>query len=96
MDFFIQRHWPLLVIVKDQSSHLVYLSICTKYQSCENWLLRDNNGRKNTLVKQSCVLSEGAVSHNVSYYQPLPITRPTLEHCDSCMPKEVSFSFVLK
>ena len=28
--------WTLLVFVKDQSSHLVYLNICIKYQTCEN------------------------------------------------------------
>ena len=28
----IQRHWTLLVVVKDQSSHLVCLNICIKYK----------------------------------------------------------------
>ena len=28
-----KRLWTLLVIVKDQSPHLLYLSICTKYQT---------------------------------------------------------------
>ena len=29
-------HWTLLVIVKDQSCHLLYLNICIKWQTCEN------------------------------------------------------------
>ena len=51
-----------------------------------NWSTKflDNNGRKNTLVTPSCenyfflenyVTSEGAVSHNVLYYQQLSIAR---------------------
>ena len=28
--FFLKRHWTHLVIVKDQSFHLVYLNICIK------------------------------------------------------------------
>ena len=32
---WILYNWPF-VIVKDQSSHLVYLNICTNYQTCEN------------------------------------------------------------
>ena len=32
----IIRHWTLLVIVKDQSSHSVYINICIKLQTCEN------------------------------------------------------------
>ena len=31
--FFLKRHWTLLVIVKDQSSHLVYLNICIRLSS---------------------------------------------------------------
>ena len=60
---FIKGVQPL-VIVKDQSSHLVYLNICinkTKLWKFElNWLsrLRDNNGRRNILVTRSCVLSD--------------------------------------
>ena len=59
-----KRHCTLLVIVKDQSSHLVYLNICMKYQTCENL---SSIGRqsceitvqeKNTLVTRSCVLSD--------------------------------------
>ena len=30
------KAWEILVIFKDQFSQLVYLNICTKYQSCEN------------------------------------------------------------
>ena len=30
------RHWTRLVIVKDQSSHLLYLKWCIKYQTCES------------------------------------------------------------
>ena len=107
---FVERHWTPFIIVKDQSSHLLYLNICTKQQICENLNSMGsqnceiNNGRKNTLVTRSCVLSdawfrdlkinfwglsikfkyfyfflenfvtsEGAVSHNVLYYQQLSI-----------------------
>ena len=101
-------------IVKDQSSHLLYLNVMHKittlwkFQLNRSSKLRDNKERKNTLVTRSCVLSEawfrdlklianlrsrnqirgklllsrklyvtseGAVSHNVLCYQPLPITR---------------------
>ena len=54
----------ILVKVRDQSSHLVYLNIIHKitnlWKFVLNWSskLRDNNGRKNsTLLARSCVLS---------------------------------------
>ena len=53
-----------LVIVKDQSSHLMYLNIFTKWVNLWkfelNWSskLRDNNERKTTLFTRSCVLSD--------------------------------------
>ena len=58
------RHCTLLATVKDQSSHLVYLNICIKQQTCENW---SSIGRwsckitmkeKTALVTPSCVLSD--------------------------------------
>ena len=61
---FGYRHRAPLVIVKDQSSHLVYLNICTKQQTCENWNSIDRRSceviieEKNTLVTQSCMLSD--------------------------------------
>ena len=58
------KHWTLMVIVKDPSSHLLYLNRCIKWQTCEIFKLnrssklRDNNERKNTLITRSCVLSD--------------------------------------
>ena len=65
MDFFIQRHWPLLVIVKDQSSHLVYLNICIKQQTCENL---------SSIGRQSCeiIMKEKIhLSHEIVCFQML-------------------------
>ena len=48
-----RRQWTLLQIVKDQSSLLMYLNICTKHKPvkirAQYWSskLRDNNTRKN-------------------------------------------------
>ena len=58
--YLCQRHSPPLVIVKDQSSHLACLNIlCAKKEkTCENLnsivrrKLRDNYGRKNTVLFQ--------------------------------------------
>ena len=53
---FAQRHWTLLVFVKDQSSHWVYLNIMHEIKNlCKfelNWSLkfRDNNERKTHLL----------------------------------------------
>ena len=53
-----RRWWTPLVIVKDQSSHLVYLNMHLTRQTCENLnsigrqIARDCNGSKNTFVEQ--------------------------------------------
>ena len=86
-----------MVIVKDQSFHLVYLNISqkithlSKFELDWSWELRDNY-EKTTLVTRSVkllllenyVTSEGAVYHNVLYYQPLPITSSYMH--DYCEP----------
>ena len=61
-----------------------------KFELNRSSKLQDNNERKSTLVTQICVrldgwlrdfflenyiTPDGAISHNVLYYQPLPITR---------------------
>ena len=56
------RHWTLLVIVKDQSFYVVYQHYkknnnLWKFELNWSCKLRGNNGRKNTLVTRSCVLS---------------------------------------
>ena len=54
-----------MVIVKDQSSHSVYLNICTKYQTCENL---------NTIGRRSCEIimeEKTPLSHEVVCFQML-------------------------
>ena len=53
-------NWTLLVIVKDQSSHLVYLNICIKYQNCENLSLIGCRSCK-IIVKEKTPLSNRVV-----------------------------------
>ena len=109
--YIIKKHWTLLLIVKDQSSYLVYLNMSIQLQTCENlssigrrscgitmkeetplshevvcvqmiWRpqilnLRFRNQIRGKLLLyfENYVTSEGPVSHNVLYYQHLPITR---------------------
>ena len=57
-------------IVKDQSSHLVYLNMCIS-QTSENLSSigrRVNNDRKITLVTRSCALSLPITHYQVSFY----------------------------
>ena len=103
----------LLVIVKDQSSHLLYLNIYAQNnKSVKIWAqlvvevakiimeekktlshkvvcfqmldfetsksnseVSKTNSWKITSFSKNYVTSKGAVSHNVLYHQPLPITR---------------------
>ena len=60
-----------MVIVKDQSSHLVYLNIhkITKFRG-----LKIKCVENYFFLEKKNVTSEGTVSQNVLYYQPLPIT----------------------
>ena len=91
------RNYPRPVFSLGVSQHMLKITNLWKFDL--NWSSKwqDNNGRKNTNVTQSCVLSdawfrdlkfvesyfflenyvtsEEAVSHNVLYYQQLPITR---------------------
>ena len=71
------------------SQHMHKITNLCKFELKRSTKLQDNNERKNTLVTQSLeikfvenyfflenyISSEGAVSHNVLYYQLLPITR---------------------
>ena len=58
------REGTPLVIVKDQSSHLVFPIICTKQQTCENLGSIGHRScekmmkEKNTRVGRICVLSD--------------------------------------
>ena len=54
-----QRHWTPLVIVKDQSSNLVYLNICIKQQTCENL---SSIGRRSCKIKME---EKTPLSHKV-------------------------------
>ena len=64
--FLSIEHWtPSVIIVIDQSSHMVYLNKCTQktnlWKSELNWSakFRENNiGRENTLVALICVFSD--------------------------------------
>ena len=64
-----------MVIVKDQSSHLVYLKITNcEYFNSIGRRSSEINMRSNVLVRnylflKNYVTSESAVSHNVLYYQ---------------------------
>ena len=71
-------------MVKDQSLHLLYLNICIKLQTCENFSSIGHRSCEITMKEKTplsyefvCFLMldfEGTVSHNVLYHQQLPIT----------------------
>ena len=59
------RHWTGLVFVKDQSSHLVYLNIFIKLQTCENL---SSTGRRSCEI---IMKEKEPLSHKVVCFQML-------------------------
>ena len=51
-------HWTLLVIVKDQYSHLVYPNTCLKKQTCKNLELIVNQSYKRIMREKTLLLNK--------------------------------------